>query len=190
MATLKLASSFMAAATFAVAQGVGAAGLPDISNTHTGKQLKELGNFSSALKGGKANLLLRLRYEDVSDTIPAASPIAGTGDADLLNLRTVLGYSTARYNGLYARVEFEATTHIGDKNALTVGDDLTFPPGPAGSRIAAGHSIIPDPKKEEFNEASAGVVHQVAARVLPGAVMELPPSRQDGRKSSTTTIVG
>ena len=156
MATLKLASSFMAAATLAIAQGAGAVGLPNVSNVHMGKQLKEVDSFSAALKGGTPDLILRLRYEDVSDDIPDTSPLAGTGEADLLSLRTVLGYSTARYNGFYSRVEFEATTLIGDVDALTLGEDLTFPPGPAGSRIANGNAIIPDPKKEEINEAYIG----------------------------------
>ncbi|VAW52282.1 hypothetical protein MNBD_GAMMA05-151 [hydrothermal vent metagenome] len=156
MATLKLASSLMAVAAFAVAQSVGAIGLPNVSNVHTGKQLKEINNFGAAIKGGTPDLLLRLRYENVKDTIPAASPIAGTDNADLTSLRTVLGYSTARYNGFYGRIEFEATTHVGDKDALTLGDDLTFPPGPVGSRNAVGSSIIPDPTKEEFNEAYIG----------------------------------
>jgi len=156
MAKIKLASGLMTAVIFAFVSNVGAVGLPDISNAHTGKQLKETNNFNNALKGGKPDLVLRLRYEDVTDTLPAGSPLTGTEDADLLSLRTVLGYSTARYHGFYGRIEFEATTHIGDVNALTVGDDLTFPPGPVGSRIANGNSIIPDPQKEEFNEAYIG----------------------------------
>lgn len=156
MSTRKFASCLMATATFAIAQSAGAVGLSDVSNAHTGKQLKETKNINAALKGGKADLSLRLRYEDVSDDIPAGSPLVGTEDADLLTIRTALGYSTARAYGFYGRIEFEATTIIGDTNALTVGDDLTFPPGPAGSRVAAGHSVIPDPQKEEFNEAYIG----------------------------------
>ena len=156
MSTRKLASCLMATATFAIVQSAGAVGLPDISNAHTGKQLKETKNINTALKGGKVDLSLRLRYEDVSDDIPAGSPLVGTEDADLLTIRTALGYSTARVHGFYGRLAFEATTIIGDTNALTVGEDLTFPPGPAGSRIAAGHSVIPDPQKEEFNEAYIG----------------------------------
>ncbi len=156
MSTRKLATCLMATATLAIAQSVGAVGLADVSNVHTGKQLKETKNINAALKGGTADLVLRLRYEDVSDDILAGSPLIGTEDADLLTLRTALGYTTARAYGFYGRIEFEATTIIGDKNALTVSDDLTFPPGPAGSRIAAGHSVIPDPQKEEFNEAYIG----------------------------------
>ena len=143
MVTLKLASSLMAVAAFAVAQGVGAVGLPDISNAHTGKQLKAASTLAGAMKGGSADLLLRLRYEDVADDgVPA--PLENAKDADQLSLRTVLGYTTSRYHGLYARVEFEAVATIGDDNAFNVDDDLTFPPGPAGSRIRSGHAVIPD----------------------------------------------
>ncbi|HHJ36537.1 MAG TPA: hypothetical protein ENJ87_12300 [Gammaproteobacteria bacterium] len=153
MATIKLTSSLIAAVTFALAQSAGAVGLANVPNTHTGKQLKEINNFNKALKGGTPDLVLRLRYENVSDDIPASSPLANADKANLLSLRTVLGYSTARYKGFYGRIEFEATSHVGDTNALTVGDDLTFPPGPAGSRVAAGHAVIPDSAQEGFNEA-------------------------------------
>lgn len=146
----------IASSILAVTQTAGAVGLSDVDNAHTGKQLKDVTEFNDALKGGKPDLLLRLRYEDVSDKIPAGSPLAGTDDADLLSLRTVLGYSSGRWHGFYGRVEFEAVTHIGDANALTVGDDFTFPPGPVGSRVNAGHSIIPDPEAEEINEAYFG----------------------------------
>lgn len=156
MSTRKLASCLMATATFAIAQSVGAVGLPDVSNAHTGKQLKETNNFNAALKGGTPDLVLRLRYEDVSDDIPSGSPLANADEADLLSLRTALGYSTARYNGFYGRIQFEATTHVGDTNAFTAGEDLTFPPGPGGSRIASGHAVIPDPVNEGFNEAYLG----------------------------------
>lgn len=156
MPTRKLATCLMATTAFAIAQSAGAVGLPDVSNAHTGKQLKETNDFNAALKGGTPDLILRLRYEDVSDDIPAGTPISSAADADLLSLRTALGYSTARANGFYGRIEFEATTHIGDTNAFTVGDDLTFPPGPTGSRAASGHALIADPVHEDFNEAYIG----------------------------------
>ncbi len=156
MATTKLVSYLIAVAAFIVANSAGAVGLPDVSNVHTGKQLKETKNFSSALKSGTPDLSLRLRYENVSDKIPAASPLAGTGDASLWSIRTKLGYSTARYNGFYGRIEFEANTTMGKDKALNIDDDLTFPPGPAGSRIRAGYAVIPDNNFVEFNEAYLG----------------------------------
>ncbi|MGD2119287.1 MAG: alginate export family protein [Chromatiales bacterium] len=154
MATLKL--SIITAAVFSITQSAIAAGLPDVSNTHTGKQLKGADSFTGALTNGKPDLMLRLRYEEVDDDIPAAHALAGTGSADLLSLRAKLGYSTERFHGFYGRIEFEANTRLGDDNALNVDDDLTFPPGPTGSRIAAGHSLIPDNNFEEINEAYIG----------------------------------
>ena len=156
MATHKPLSCLIAAAAFAIAQSAGAVGLPNVPNTHTGKFLPDTPDVGAALTSGKPDVWLRLRYEDVSDEIPAGSPIAGTGDADLLSLRGVLGYTTARFNGFYGRVELEANARIGDDNALNVDEDLTFPPGPGGSRIAAGHSVIADNNFQEVNEAYIG----------------------------------
>ena len=156
MAIPKLPSCLMAAATFAVAQVAGAVGLPNVPNAHTGKQLKNVSSFNAALAGGTPDLWLRMRYEHVKDDIPSSSPLANTKTAQLLSLRTVLGYSTARYHGFYARLEFESNTRIGDDDALNINDDLTFPPGPTGSRINEGHAIIPDNPYREFNEAYLG----------------------------------
>jgi len=153
MANYKPLSYFMAVTIFAFAQGTWAVGLPDVSNTHTGKVLPNTTDLTNALKGGKPDLWLRLRYENVNDDVPAGSPLVGADNAELLSLRTVLGYTTARYHGFYARVEFEANTRLGDDRALNVDDDLTFPPGPAGSRIAEGHALIPDNEFQEINEA-------------------------------------
>jgi len=65
MAITKLVSYLIAAAAFTVANSAGAVGLPDVSNVHTGKQLKETGSFNGALKSGTPDLSLRLRYENV-----------------------------------------------------------------------------------------------------------------------------
>ncbi len=137
-------------------QGASAVGLPDVSNAHFGKVLPQADGFSNAVTGGKVDLSLRLRYESVDDSIPSGSSLAGTDDAELLSLRTALGYTTARYHGFWARLQFEANTRIGSDKALNVDDDLTFPPGPGGSRIAEGHSLIPDNNFEEINEAYLG----------------------------------
>jgi len=153
MANFKPLSCLMAAAIFAIAQGAGAVGLPDVPNAHTGKQLPNTSDFTDAITTGKSDLWLRLRYEEVSDDIPAGSSLVGTEDAELLSLRAALGYSTARYHGIYARVELEGNTRIGSDKALNVDEDLSFPPGPAGSRIAEGHALIPDNNFAEVNEA-------------------------------------
>jgi len=156
MANYKPLSCFMAAAIFAIAQGVGAVGLPDVPNTHQGKFLPNTTNFTDSFGGGKPDLWLRLRYENVSDDIPSGSALVGTEDAELLSLRAVLGYTTARYYGFYGRAELEANRRIGSDEALNVDEDLTFPPGPTGSRITEGHALIPDNNFEEINEAYIG----------------------------------
>ncbi len=157
MITLKqLAAALLTTALCFVAQSASAVGLPDISNAHFGKQLPGATSFGNMLTGGKPDLWLRLRYEDVSDSIPAGSPLAGTGDADLLHLRVAAGFTTKRFYGFYARAEFEGGFGIGNDNALNLDEDFTFPPGPVGSRVAAGHSIIPDNDFAEINEAFIG----------------------------------
>lgn len=156
MVTLKYAAIVLAAATFVVAQSAGAVGLPDVANAHTGKQLKNTTSLGTALESGKTDLVLRLRYENVHDSIPASSPLAGTDNADMWSLRAAAGYTTARYYGFYGRVQIEGDTRIGSDNALNLNGDFTFPPGPVGSRIAAGHAIIPDNPFLEFNEAFIG----------------------------------
>ncbi len=143
-------------AALAFAQGAAAVGLPDVPNAHTGKQLGSTDSFTTALKGGTMDLMMRLRYEDVNDDLPAGHPNQPGDDAELLSIRSALGYSTARWNGFYARLEAENVTRIGDDKAFNVDDDLTFPPGPAGSISAEGHALIPDPEATEINEAYIG----------------------------------
>lgn len=152
----KCASGLLATTAFAFVQGADATGLPDVDNAHTGKQLANTTSLNKALAGGSTDLSLRLRYENVHDDIPAGSPIAGTDDADMLSLRATLGYTTERFYGFYSRLEFEANTRLDDDNALNIDDDLTFPPGPVASRVAAGHSIIPDNPFQQVNEAYIG----------------------------------
>lgn len=149
-------SNLIAAISIISVQGVGAVGLPDVSNVHQGKVLGDTDDILNAVKNGKPDLSLRLRYEDVQDDLPAGSPLLGTEDADLLSLRAALGFTTARFIGFWLRLEAEANARLGSDNALNVDEDLTFPPGPAGSRIAAGHSLIPDNSFAEVNEAFVG----------------------------------
>ncbi len=153
MSILKSLSIFGTAVAMMSIQTVAAVGLPDVSNVHQGKVLSETGNILAAVKSGESGLSLRLRYEDVQDDIPAGSALEGTGDADLLSLRGAFGYTTARVQGFWLRLEAEASTRLGSDNALNADEDLTFPPGPAGSRITAGHSLIPDNNFAEINEA-------------------------------------
>ncbi|MCU7891907.1 MAG: alginate export family protein [Candidatus Thiodiazotropha sp. (ex Ustalcina ferruginea)] len=156
MQLFKSASCLVTVIAFVVAPNASAVGLPNVSNVHQGKVLPETGEFSSAFTTGKPDVWLRLRYEDVEDDIPAGSPLAGTEDAELLSLRAVLGYTRARFHGFWARLELEASRRLSSDEALNVDEDLSFPPGPAGSRIAEGHALIPDNNFEEINEAYIG----------------------------------
>ncbi len=156
MATLKPAFFLTVAASFAVAQGAGAAGLSDVPNVHSGKQLQYTRSLGGALTGGSVDLFFRMRYEQVSDDLPATSPLVGTENANELSLRTVGGYSTARFFGFYLRGEIESTVRLNSDNALNIDEDLTFPPGPGGSRIAEGHAIIADNPFIEVNQAFIG----------------------------------
>ncbi|MES9949522.1 MAG: alginate export family protein [Candidatus Thiodiazotropha sp.] len=156
MSIIKPASGLFAVSILIFSQAIGAVGLPAVSNVHQGKVLPETGELSSAITTGKPDVWLRLRYEEVEDDIPTGSPLAGTEDADLLSLRAALGYTSARFHGFWARLELELNRRLGSDSALNVDDDLTFPPGPAGSRIAEGHALIPDNNYEEINEAFIG----------------------------------
>ena len=156
MFNCKPSSCLVGAATFVLAQAACAVGLPDIPNTHFGKQLDETSDFVDAIADGKTDLSLRLRYEDVTDDIPAGNPLSGTEEAQLLSLRAALAYTTKRYYGLYGHIELEGVGRIGSDKAFNADDDFTFPPGPAGSRIAEGYALIPDGNSAEVNEAFIG----------------------------------
>ena len=156
MAYIKPLSSLMAAAIFVIAQGAGAVGLPDIPNTHQGKFLPQAESLGSALIAGKPHLMMRMRYEDVDDNIPAGSPIADADRANQLSLRVATGWTTGRFHGFYFRGELEANRQLGSDNALNLDDDFRVPPPPAVNRANEGHAIIPDNDFEEVNELFLG----------------------------------
>ncbi len=93
--------------------------------------------FTKALTGGKVKMDVRLRYEDVEDDSTAK-------DADLLTVRTRLGYQTGSISGFDAYVEMENTTAIGDDNDANTGN--------AGWGNGNGtYSVIADPEGTELN---------------------------------------
>ncbi len=94
--------------------------------------------FTDALTGGKVKMDVRLRYEDVEDDT------AGIKDADLLTVRTRLGYQTGSFNDFDAYVEMENTTAIGQVDANTGGV------GNYDSGDTA-YSVIADPEGTELN---------------------------------------
>ena len=140
-------------------QSVHAVGLDNVPNAHFtphNKLYPQYDSFKDAVFNGKFDLWLRMRWEDVNQSIPAASPLSSADQADLHSLRAQIGYTTARWHGFYARLEGEAAIRIGEDEAFNVGNDLSFPPGPGGSRIAQGHAVIPDNTFSEVNEAYIG----------------------------------
>ena len=151
---------FLAVATlFLYSQGALAVGLGNVPNAHHNPHHK-LGpdgtSIKTAVKEGRVDLWLRMRFEDVEDNIPAASPIANADKATLLSLRTQLGFTTARWHGFYLRAEGEFATRLNEDSALNLNSDFSIPPGPVGSRAAEGHAIIPDNNFAEWNEAFIG----------------------------------
>jgi len=140
-------------------QCVHAVGLADVPNAHFtphNKLQPQSDNIKDAIFSGKFDLWLRMRWEDVDQNIPSSSPLANADRAQLLSLRTQLGYTTGRWNNFYLRLEGETAFRLNSDEAFNVGNDLNFPPGPGGSRIQQGHAVIPDNNFAEVNEAYIG----------------------------------
>jgi hypothetical protein len=92
------------------------------------------GAFWDAVSGGKVDLLLRYRYEDVDQ-----EGISNTAKAS--TLKTLLGYRTGEWNGLAAYVQFEAVSLVGDeKYNDTVNGKSQYP-------------VVADPADAEVNQA-------------------------------------
>ena len=159
MASFKPIKYLIASLVFMLSQGVLAVGLTNVPNTHFNAHYNlqpEDPNLTNALFSGKFDLWIRTRYEDVDQSIPAASPLSSADKANLFSTRIQLGYTTARWHGFYLRAEGETAFRMNGDNAFNVGNDLSFPPGPGGSRIAEGHAVIPDNNFAEVNEAVIG----------------------------------
>jgi len=94
-----------------------------------------LENLPYAISGGTPNLDLRLRYENVDQENPS-TPIA-----EALTLRSRLGYTTGKWSGVDAQVEFENVSALmdDDYNSSENGK-TTFP-------------VIADPEGSELNQA-------------------------------------
>jgi Alginate export len=95
-------------------------------------------SFTDALKGGKVNLDMRLRYEyvDQDNTLK---------DANALTLRTRLGYHTGKFKGFNAMVEME-------NNAPVIRD---YNSGPGGNNNIE-YSAVSDPEATEVNQVFLG----------------------------------
>jgi hypothetical protein len=97
-----------------------------------------------ALSGGTPNLDLRLRYEDVEQD-------NALENADALTLRTRLGYTTAKWNGLDLMVELEDVHALGgeDYNSCAGTGSPFFGDGCNGNTT---FSLVADPEDTELNQ--------------------------------------
>ncbi|MCZ6803951.1 MAG: hypothetical protein O7D86_08475 [Proteobacteria bacterium] len=88
-------------------------------------------SFIDALTGGKVDFGVRVRFEHVDDE----SKASGSRDADALTVRTILGYKTADFYNVFAHVEFENVSDIGDDTQYNDGENgLTTLPTIADAR--------------------------------------------------------
>jgi len=97
-----------------------------------------LENLPYAVSGGTPNVDLRLRYENVDQELPATI----TEDASAFTIRSRLGYTTGKWNGIDAQLEFENVTAIGD-------DDFNS----TENTGKAKYPIVADPEGSELNQA-------------------------------------
>lgn len=96
-------------------------------------------SLAAALSGGKANLAVRLRYEDVTQDNPLK-------DASAFTLRTRLGYTTAKWNDLNLMIEFENIHPLGS-------EDYNSGPGVfSATNGNSAYSTIADPTGSEVNQ--------------------------------------
>lgn len=112
-------------------------------------------SLGAALTGGKVNLDMRYRYENVDED----TPLRQTAKAS--TLRTRLGYTTGSFYDLSAMLEAENITVIGDEHY----DNGIVPGG------KAQYSKVLDPATTEINQAYLGFAG------LSGTVMNLGRQR-------------
>ncbi|MEM7400578.1 MAG: alginate export family protein [Pseudomonadota bacterium] len=98
---------------------------------------EQLDEFTKALTSGKVKLNVRLRFEDVDDDA------AGLRSAELLSLRTRLGYETGDFRGFKLFGEME------DIREVASIDD--YNDGPNGNGMTE-FALIPDPEETELNQ--------------------------------------
>lgn len=96
--------------------------------------------FTGALTGGKANVDMRYRYEDVRNASVPVAP-AQTNQAQANTVRLRVGYTTDTFNGFGAMVEAESTHDLGNKKYN------------GGNNGNANFANILDPEVTEINQA-------------------------------------
>jgi hypothetical protein len=93
-----------------------------------------LAELPAAVAAGKPNVALQLRYENVDqDNLEK--------DADAATVRARLGYTTGRWNGLDAQLEYESVTALGSEHFNSTENDRTTYP------------LVADPRTSEVNQA-------------------------------------
>jgi len=102
-------------------------------------QADPLENLPYAVAGGTPNFDARLRYENVEQEFP----VSKTEHAQATTIRSRLGYTTGKWNGVDAQLEFENVSVIGD----TDYDDFT------NSAKKTKYPIIADAEGSELNQA-------------------------------------
>lgn len=97
-----------------------------------------LENLPYAVSGGTPNIDLRLRYENVDQELPATI----TEDANAFTIRSRVGYTTGKWNGIDGQLEFENVSAIGDEDFNSTGNTGkgAFP-------------VVADPTGSELNQA-------------------------------------
>lgn len=94
--------------------------------------------LTDALTGGKANVNLQYRYEDVRNSVVTATQ---TNKAQANTVRLRLGYTTGNFNGFGAMVEAESTHDLGNKQYN------------GGNNGNTNYATIVDPEVTEINQA-------------------------------------
>ncbi|NOY53206.1 MAG: alginate export family protein [Deltaproteobacteria bacterium] len=93
-----------------------------------------------AIRSGKPTLNLRYRFERVDDDAFSDKGYAST-------LRTAFGYTTARWRGVAARIEFQGVTNVGEADKHNNKGS-----GSAWNGVS-NRPVIADPNQIDFNQA-------------------------------------
>lgn len=101
-------------------------------------QADPLENLPYAISGGTPNFDARLRYENVDQELPATI----TEDASATTLRARLGYTTGKWNGVDAQLEYEGLVVLGD-------DQFNSTENKGQGR----YPVVADPEGSELNQA-------------------------------------
>lgn len=123
-------------ATGAAAAPVAAAAPPPTASVPV---VPKADSLAGMFRQGKPLAHLRLRFENVDDE-------SRIEEADVLSLRTALGFRTASYRGVFGLVELEDVVALGD-----------YDDGGANRGMAPRFAQVVDPEGAEINQAFVGL---------------------------------